>query len=313
MARLTFSPSARSRQNWPTSNGRSTAPDGALLAYTVGPSALGFSEGRAGHLFGLASIDRFCQMLMRRYRGRIAITLLSDHGHVLGPNQMLPLRRTLSMLGYRVAKRLRSPEDVIVPEFGLISCAGIYTLAPSRVAGDIVRADGVELAMYRDGDGVVVRSRDGRARITRGDDGYRYAPSFGDPLELQPIIARLEADGHVSAGGCIDDAALFAATTDHRYPDPLDRCWRAFHGLMTYPPDVLISLQPDWHWGSPFIDQHFDVEGIHGCLNRVGTLGFVMSTEGDLPPALRMRDVAAALAQIGVTEPAQRRAAAEAD
>lgn len=287
------------------------APDGALLAYTVGPSALGFSEGRAGHLFGLAAVDRFCQMLMRHYRGRLAITLMSDHGHHLAESRMAPLRDILERLGYHETSQPREPEDVFVAEFGLISCAALYTPSAARVAGDVVRAEGVELAMYRDGDAVVVLSRAGRARITRGDGGYRYSAEVGDPLALAPIIAQLA--GRLDAAGTIDDAALFAATVEHRYPDPLDRCWRAFHGLMDFPPDVLLSLAPGWHWGSPFIDKHIHAQGIHGCLNRIGTTGFVMTTTQTLPEAVRMRDVAAELAKAGFSEPARLRAAAAGD
>lgn len=271
-----------------------------LVAYSVGPSALGFIDGRAGHLLGLAEVERFCRMLSHRYRGRIAITLLSDHGHYFAKSRMFPLRRTLEGLGYRVSQRLREPGDVVVAGFGLISCAGLYSASAGQVARDIVRAEGVELAMYRAGEEVVVLSAEGRARVARCAGGWRYTVDFGDPLALGPIIARLRASGAVDAAGVIDDEALFAATVDHVYPDPLDRCWGAFHGLMEQPPDVLLSLAEGWHWGSPFIDAHITVQGAHGSLNRASTVGFIMSTQGTLPPNLRMRDVPENLAAIGV-------------
>lgn len=289
------------------------APDGDLIAYLVGPSSLGFSEGRAGHLFGLAQIDRFCHSLMHRYRGRLAITLMSDHGHYLETSRMVQLRHLLELQGYRITDTPRAPDDVFVADFGLISCAAVYTQVPARVAGDLVRADGVELALYRDHDAVVVLSRDGRARISQCAGGYAYTPEAGDPLQLLPVLEQLPGGGTLGADACIADDALFAATIDHRYPDPLDRCWRAFHGLMEYPPDVLLSLAPGHHWGSPFIDAHIRAEGIHGNLNRLGTLGFVMSTEGTVPDPIRMRDLAEQLAKIGVNAPAQRHATAAAD
>jgi hypothetical protein len=155
--------------------------------------------------------------------------------------------------------------------------------------------------MYAAGDDVVVVSANGRARIGRCGAGWRYSADFGDPLQLRDVIAELRAHAAVSADGCIDAAALFAATVEHVYPDPLDRCWGAFHGLMAYPPDVLLSLADGWHWGSPFIDEHVTVRGAHGSLNRAGSVGFIMSTQGELPAAQRMRDVPANLERIGVT------------
>jgi len=282
---------------------RALADDGSLLAYAVGPSALGFIEGREGHLFVLAEIDRFCRMLVHRFRDDIAITLLSDHGHCLAESRMVPLRRILTRLGYRVSKHLRQPGDVVVAGFGLISCAALFTDSPERLAGDVVRAEGVELAMYRAGDEVIVLSRDGRARVTRCAAGWRYSAELGDPLQLGAIISRLHDGGAVDAEGCIDDSALFRATLDHVYPDPLDRCWRAFDGLMAHPPDVVLSLADGWHWGSPFINRHVSVRGTHGSLGRAGSIGFIMSTQGALPEAQRMREVPANLARIGVNLP----------
>ena len=110
--------------------------------------------------------------------------------------------------------------------------------------------------------------------------------------------------------GCIDDDALFAATVDHRYPDPLERCWRALHDEVEFTPDVLLSLSDGWHWGSPFLDQNVTVAATHGNLNRRASTGFVMSTVGQLPDALRMRDVAEELANVGVILPPIERAEA---
>jgi hypothetical protein len=276
------------------------AADGTLVAYCVGPSALGFSIGREGHLCGLAAVERFCRMLVHRYRGRIAITLLSDHGHDLVASRSVELRRLLVRLGYRVTTRLRDPGDVVAPDFGLISCAGVYTQSPSQVAADLVQADGIEHALYRDGDDVVVLAADGRARIAPCAGGWTYRCEFGDPLALAAIIEQLRGAGAVDDCGCIDDAALFGATVDHVHPDALDRCWRAYHGLIEHTPDVLLSLASGWHWGSPFIDRHMSVTGSHGSLNRAGTIGFVMSTEGELPEVLRMRDLSVELEAIGV-------------
>jgi hypothetical protein len=95
--------------------------------------------------------------------------------------------------------------------------------------------------------------------------------------------------------GFIDDAAIFAATSDHEFPDPLDRIWHAFNGLFTNTPDVLLSLHDESYAGSPDLAAWLDMLGVHGNLRAAGTNGFMMTTLHELPPVLRMRDARAAL------------------
>jgi hypothetical protein len=74
-----------------------------FVAYSVGTSALGFQQGAEGHAFALAKLERFCRMLVQRARGRLNITLMSDHGHALGPSRMLDLRGLLRRGGFRLS------------------------------------------------------------------------------------------------------------------------------------------------------------------------------------------------------------------
>ena len=136
-----------------------------------------------------------------------------------------------------------------------------------------------------------VLSRTGSARITRRADRFRYEAVEGDPLNILPILAKLTP----AQDGYIDDAALFAATAEHEFPDPLDRIWRAFNGLFTTTPDVLLSLENNAFAGSADLSIWLQMVGVHGNLRRDSTCGFLMTTLRELPPTLRMRDARDAL------------------
>jgi hypothetical protein len=263
--------------------------EGPVVAYLVATSGLGYAQARDGHDAGLVAVDRFCAALMQRFRGALDITLLSDHGHTLMPTRRPHLVTTLQRMGYRVGGRLERTGDVVLPNFGMVNYAGLYTREPAQLAADVVAIDGVELSMYRAGDAIVVCSADGRARVSRHDDGYRYEVEFGDPLQLLPLLG--------PQGGALGSDRNFA---DHVYPDALDRIYRAFDGQVKHPPDVLISLADGWHWGSPFFERFMYPQATHGNLNRAGSIGFAMTTAGTLPAVLRTRELRDALQQVGV-------------
>jgi len=271
------------------------------VAYVVGTSALGARAGRNGHQAGLIRIDRFCQLAMFKARGRVKITLMSDHGHYLEPSQRIRLREVLTRLGYRVRGRLEEPADVVVPEFGMVTCAAIHTRSGRQVAHDVAGVEGIDLTAYLDDrDRVVVVSREGRARITRSSAGFRYERKYGDPLRLGAILDQLENQGRVDPEGFIGDRILFEATESHVYPDAVYRLWRAFHGLIEHTPDVLVSTENGWHCGSPTMSKLITLIGAHGNLKRPGSCGFAMTTAGQLPPVLRMAHLRAALRELGV-------------
>jgi hypothetical protein len=272
-----------------------------FVGYSVCTSGLGAQYGRDGHQGALVRLDRFCQSVMYRLRGRVQITLMSDHGHYLGRSYRIPLPDILERMGYHVTEKLKGPQDVAVPEFGVVSCAAIYTKSPESVARDSIGVDGVEQAAYLTAsDDVVVLGRGGRARISSGPDGLKYECDYGDPLEMLPILAGLQSKGGVDSQGFASDRALFDATTAHKYPDSLHRLWRAFHGLVESPPDVLLSVQDGRHCGSKFMSSVVDMQATHGNLGPASSSGFVMTTAGELPPVMRIADLRAELVQIGV-------------
>jgi len=280
---------------------RQKRPEQMTTAYVVGTSALGAREGRNGHREALIKLDRFCQQIIYETRGRVRITLLSDHGHNLEVSQRIPLAELLARLGYRVGNTLDRPGDVVVPEFGMVTCAAIYTHSPVQVAHDVVGLEGIEFTMYRDEDDhVVVVDRTGVARISRRANRFRYHCESGDPLKLRAILDQLRARGEVDGDGFVEDRALFQATAQHIYPDPVYRSWRAFHGLFEHTPEVFVSVLDGWMVGSATMSRMCTLQAAHGNLGKPSSYGFAMTMAGELPPIVRMVDLKSAFREVGV-------------
>ena len=265
---------------------------GEAYAYTVATAGLGTRRGRTGIRKYLRTIDRLCEQIIYERRGRVHLTLTADHGHNLVENERISFRQTLEAGGYRQAKSLRKPGDVVPVGYGLVTYAAFFTDDPAGVADCLLGHEDVEFACYPRDDAIVVRDRSGEARITRGASGFVYDSRGGDPLKLAEIVERLRVEGKVSGDGEIAPDALFDATLDHTYPDPLARLWDAFHELVECPPDLIVNLRDGACYGSRFFHAMIGrVNSTHGSLNRASSTTFVLTTLGELPPAMRSRDV----------------------
>jgi hypothetical protein len=233
-------------------------------------------------------------------RGRARFTLMSDHGHAFYNSKRIPFHQIMTKMGYRVRESLKGPDDVVIPEFGMVSCAAIHTQSPARVAHDVVDVEGVELAAYPENDQIIVLSLHGHAVISRRDESFRYQMLEDDPLELKTVLDQLTKSGQVGADGFVADHVLFEATTSATYPDVVARLWRSFHGLVEHPPQVLVSLADGYHAGSATMTAMIDLIGVHGSLRQQSSSGMVMTAAGELPPIVRMSELKAALQKTGV-------------
>ncbi len=276
---------------------------GKAYAYSVGTAGLGTRGSHAAILKYLRTIDRACEQIVYERRGRVKLTLTADHGHNLAENRRISFRDVLEADGYRQSKSLDGPRDVVVIAYGLVTYAELFTADPAGVADCLTRHEDVEFACYPANEGIIVCDRSGRARITKGQTGFVYDSRQADPLRLTAIIEQLGRDGKVSADGEIDGAALFEATLDHDYPDPLARIWAAFHGLADNPPDLIVNLRDGACHGSGFFHAMIGkVSSTHGSLNRRNSTTFVLTMLGELPPALRAREVLPALERLRAGE-----------
>lgn len=274
-----------------------------LAAYSVGTAGLGTRGGRPAMEAYLRTIDRFCERLFFEHRGRVNITLLADHGHNLVRNERVSFTDTLEAAGFRVRTSLEAPGDVVTISYGLVTYASFYTKSPAAVARTLIQHEAVEFACYPADGAIVVTSRNGAARIGKRQAGFVYdrmaaesSHALGDPLQLHEILVDLDRRGAIAADGAIGADALFTATLEHIYPDPLRRIWEAFHTVAENPPDVIANLRDGSCHGSRFFHTMIgSVESTHGSLNRDNATTFALTTLGNLPPALRAADVLPAL------------------
>ena len=267
-----------------------------VITYSVGTAGLGTRGGREGIRTYLRQIDAFCERIIHERHGQVKITLAADHGQNLTVNERISFRKHLESCGYRQAKSLRKPNDVVAVGYGLVTYAAFFAADRAGVAACLAQHEDAEFACYVEGDDVVVRDRDGEAHIRKCETGFAYDAVSSDPLQLAPILDTLRESGSIGDDGAINSAALFAATLDHKYPDPLDRIWRAFHEVVELPPDVIVNLRDGACYGSKFFAFMIgEVTSTHGSLNRVNSTTFMMSMLGPLPPAMRAREAFPAL------------------
>ncbi|MGE3181947.1 MAG: hypothetical protein AB7N71_09970 [Phycisphaerae bacterium] len=259
-----------------------------FVAYVVGTSAVGSARGRTGHVEALVQLDRFCRQIMAEAQGKLQITLMSDHGHNLVANQRISLIRSLERCGYTVGKTLTHDSDLVVPEWGLVSCVALYAKSPA-VARDVASFEGVDLVMYEERENaVIVLKRDAEARVIKRGDEFVYEMLRGDPLGFASF-----AGGGISVS--MTDDEWWERTKNSDYPDVVRRIWRAFNGLLINEPTVLVSLEDGYYAGSEAIESLMKMTSVHGNLRRQGSAGFVMTTLGDLPDVVRISQVAAEL------------------
>jgi len=268
------------------------SPEPVFLAYLD-------STDPAAHVSGkwllrdlLRRIDGLAGDLMHSSAQPVEVIVFSDHGNQFHRMRRAKLATALARAGFRVQKELKEPQSVVLPQYGLIGSAVLYTQPGQEhpVALTLREAPGVDFVAYRCGNIVHILSAAGEARLLHHNDWFRYETRTGDPLQLDAIQARLQAEGRMDASGFIHQDDWVAATADHIYPDPLRRLWRAFEGLITQPASLLVSLQDGYYTGSTMLDLLAVLRTTHGNLRRAQSLGFVMSTAGTLPNPLRGAD-----------------------
>jgi len=223
--------------------------------------------------------------------GKLRITLFSDHGNSLVQNRSVPLRAHLEARDWRLTKQLGGARDIVVPTYGLMGFFAVYAApgAQAALARDLAAMEGVDVAVFADGESVVIESARGRAHVEWMPDGarYRYLTESGDPLELAESLASLKRDKKSDTDGWVSDADWFAATAGHRLPDPLHRLreWATNH--VRNRADLVVSLKPGYHQGSASFDRLVTMLSTHGSFDRAQSLGFAMSTDGPLAGAIR--------------------------
>lgn len=242
------------------------------FAFLKATDGLLHAQGPERLAIALESLDKILREIQHYCGNETEIVMFSDHGMNLEENRRVDLASTLQRRGFQV----------VIPAFGLCSYAAIYCQDEDvipEVATASVEVTGIDFAAYKDGDGAVVESALGRARIEYEPavDSYRYVVGTGDPLELGSF-----------PGGFAGDAEWFNRTAAHRYPNALANIYKSlFTSRVKHTADVLLSLHDGYYYGwSPF-GRFVRLAATHGNALQGSSNAFMMSTHQKLPEFIR--------------------------
>lgn len=268
--------------------------DETVIAYLISTDALAHRAGREAVVQVLLQVDSIVMQVRRRAPGA-RVVLFSDHGNDLVPSRRVPIEDALRRSGYEPTRRLDSPEDVVLPRFGLVGSAFLYVAPESEasVSSALAAEEGVDLVIHEEDDGKVhVLSGRGDATIETDARGWiRYRTVSGDPLGLAAAADGMRRSGRADAEGFAPDSAWLEASLSTRYVDSIRRILNAMRTAVRNPASVIVSFEAGYHYGAPAADWLVDVTGTHGSLLTTSSLAFFMQTDGAAPRLLRGRDL----------------------
>ena len=257
--------------------------DRVTIVYLSSAAAMLFQYGQAGVDETLDAVQRLVLQVLFERQGAVNITLVSDHGHTLRETQWVDVAKPLTDAGFAIVKRRKDPDDLYLEMDGLMPWLGVHTDRPTKVAEALLASDlPIDTISYLDGFDVVVRNREGQARVSMGDQRrVVYRPGSADVLGY----------GEALSGKPLDDQAWLSRTADLHYPDAPCRLWQAFHGQTVNVPQVMVTLEDGYCTGIGWLRHTIDLQSTHGGLNQINSAAFVASSTGDLSGPLRSGQV----------------------
>jgi hypothetical protein len=277
---------------------RAAPHDRDFFAFLKGTDGLLHIRGPQKLNVALESLDRILNEIQDFCGAETEIVLFSDHGMNLEENRKIHLQTHLRAGGYEVKDRFergRGKRKVAAPAFGLCGYAAVYCADetdPAEVADALTTLEGVDFSLHREGDSaVVVRGARGAARITREENGsarYSYEQLTGDPLQLAEAQQALRDAGELDARGYAPDAAWYALTAAHTYPDALANLHNSLHApRVRHTADVLVSCHDGYYYGMSFFSRFVRLAATHGNALRASSTAFLMSTHRQFPAHVR--------------------------
>lgn len=270
-------------------------------------SYLGGTDG-AQHMLGKNRIHRFLiyadqkiELMKRRYaktgKPPVRIVMFSDHGFHFDRLKMISggdVEKAIRPAGYQIKKHLQNKEDVVPVEFGLLSAGVLMTQdsEKSKVAHLVHDVEGFDLTFWEEGNKILMVNHAGEEayfEYQTGAKAYRYVPTIGDPLHLNPLLMAAQ----IKPNSFLPDSRWFALTSRHYYPDPGHRLYAAFHTLVENEGSLIFSLLPRYQFGSSaaLVGTYlkFGHKGTHGGLFWDVSAGVAITDDPTmpLPEALR--------------------------
>ena len=279
---------------------RENPPGEPIILYIGSTDAISHKRGREGIRRQLLMLEEILDEIMYATAGGFRITLFSDHGNnLVYSGQMIDLGGHLARNGFRLTTALTGEKDVVVPSFGLVGDVCLYTARENTepLAETLTALRGVDFALYEKGGDVFVVGACGKARISRRGERYRYKTIEGDPLGLASALKELDEYENLDGEGFADDDLWFEATKGHCYPDILRRAVVAMTDHVVNRPDIILSLEEGFYYGSGAFAEMIDLLGTHGSARDTQTSGMAMSTSDPLPDYVRGSDLMAFLGE----------------
>ncbi|MFN2452598.1 MAG: hypothetical protein ABR577_00070 [Pyrinomonadaceae bacterium] len=291
---------------------RRAPQDRDYFAFLKGTDGLLHIRGVKRLHVALESLDRILTELQAFCGTETEIVLFSDHGMNLQENNRVPVQTHLRRLGFETTNSFVPKESlppvkhgigkkgvVALPAFGLCGYAALYCPdeeVTQTVADALVELKGVDFAIHREGHNAIkLKSPRGAARIHHEMNGkgarYRYEQLDGDPLQLSSALCELKQENQVDARGYAPEAAWFAQTAAHVYPDALANLFSSLHGTrVRHTADVLVSFEDGYYYGATIFSRLARIAATHGNALRPSTSAFMMSTHRHFPAAVRATD-----------------------
>lgn len=265
-----------------------------IVLYVGSTDAIGHREGYAGFTRQLLKFEKILDRLIHDTKGRLRVSLVSDHGNnLVRGERLIDLDGRLEKGGFRLTGSLKKDKDVVAPCLGLLNVISLYTGEENKepLSDLLTTLDGVDFAVYRKDGRLFVSDREGSALILTEGNRHKYEIVDGDPLELREIMELMRSRGEMDEDGFAGDTAWFEATKACRYPDILRRLVAGMSGQVVNRPDLFLSLEDGYCYGTPLFLKMIDLKGTHGSALDTSTYGIVMSTEKSVPPYVRAADV----------------------
>jgi hypothetical protein len=269
-------------------------PDNDAYSHRNGPHA---------QVTSLAAADRQIERLMHagggydRFLSEHAVVICSDHSQA-------PVEASIRLDHAFSDFAVATPTARVAGSGGEVALspaqrsAMVYILDPderdallARSVEAVTGLEGVDLAMWMDGEQAVIRGRRGDLRFAPGD-GIRDTRGVGWVLDGSPGVLRAE----------VQDGRLLCT----EYPDALTRVWSALHCANAG--ELLLSAAPGYEfvdWGG---SDHVG-GGSHGSLHRSDSLATLLWCGEGLPSRdareqWSLRDIAPMIREhFGVTPP----------
>jgi hypothetical protein len=271
------------------------------FAFLKATDGLLHAQGPDRLAVALESLDKILREIQSYCGEETEIVMFSDHGMNLEENRRVNLATDLGRRGFQVVTQFtrNRARELSIPAFGLCSYTALYCgdeAAVPDLAAALIDIQGIDFAVYKDRDELVLESARGGARIERRADSYRYVCKNGDPLDLMPVINKLRDEGKLDQDGFAPDSAWLEHTSGHHYPDAVTNIYASlFSPRVKQTADILISIKDGYYYGwSPF-GRFVRLCATHGNALQSSSNAFLMSTHRQLPPYVRADDAKAFL------------------